>query len=430
MSTGDLKNHGTRLQSLLRTTKYPNDIDYASLFYGYPQEYLPLVHYLFQDYSLSFSKYLLKRGYEMSGKSDKEFIDVVYKVLRDEFHYVPKLGKEKFFCNGYTEQKLILTCSAYQYVIEKCRSARKLKSKGTSNKENKNPAVAKSSKMDKNPVQHKETPSLVNPDEEHSKADCPEPCPISSVPKPNISQPLEITDAIEASIIQTDNAPSLCGSETEDRTLVYSEEGAKEIFALDHLAASNVDVINSSPHTVITNVQVVNVPDKSSSLPVTVTREPNISEHPARTGNPVSKCSAQCCHASDLADIKQLLATMNARLDILEAKVKHQERYGLSYTPHVYTHPSVNMPSMSNQVPDGPEAHTKHDDFLQKSVTFSEPEFHGPSISVASSVSESVETSAHDAVCNEEEEDIKSFIKSVQEKLNNTRTFLRTYDTS
>ena len=126
MSTGDLKNHGTRLQSLLRTTKYSTDINYQSLFYGCPQEYLPLLHYLFQDYSLSFSKYLLKQGYEMSGKSDKQFIDVVYKVLRDEFEYVPRLSKDKFFSNGFTEQN---SSSLIQFISMSLTSVEVLKSR-------------------------------------------------------------------------------------------------------------------------------------------------------------------------------------------------------------------------------------------------------------------------------------------------------------
>ena len=53
---------------------------FFSIFYGYTQEYLPILHYVFQEYSLELVKYLLSNKYELSSKSDSEFVECVYKV--------------------------------------------------------------------------------------------------------------------------------------------------------------------------------------------------------------------------------------------------------------------------------------------------------------------------------------------------------------
>ena len=49
--------------------------------WGYPREFLPLLHYIFLQYSLRIAKFLLTKGYELSGKSDAVFLETVYKVI-------------------------------------------------------------------------------------------------------------------------------------------------------------------------------------------------------------------------------------------------------------------------------------------------------------------------------------------------------------
>ena len=397
MSTGDLKNQGTKLQSLLRTTKYPHVINYSSLFYGYPQEFLPLLHYVFQHYSISFTKHLLKRGYEMSGKSDKQFIDVVYKVLRDEFEYVPRLSKEKFFSNGYTEQKLILTSSAYQYVIDRCRSSRKQKPRN--NKENVNPNTSR--RVNKNKDHEKATDSNSEMTEK-APSPLPEHSPIRRAPQPNLSQPFDLSEVIEESIIEIPSE----AMHNVPPARIYSEEGARDVFALDHLSADLTEIIDSTPQTVLNTVQLIPVANEDDILPVSVTREV---DHPVTNDirEPDSLASvAPCSHAADIADIRKLLVTINARLDILESKAKHPVRQGVPV--------GLNCEGVTPQYPEPTES-------LQKSVTFSEPVACDPANSSASSSFYSEEGG---------EDDIKSFLKSVQEKLNDTRSFLRNYDTT
>ncbi|XP_063694857.1 centrosomal protein of 44 kDa-like [Bolinopsis microptera] len=423
MSTGDLKNHGTRLQSLLRTTKYSTDINYQSLFYGCPQEYLPLLHYLFQDYSLSFSKYLLKQGYEMSGKSDKQFIDVVYKVLRDEFEYVPRLSKDKFFSNGFTEQKLILTNSIYQYVIDKCRSFRKQKPKNVSNKENANPNKTRSvnkqiPKFDQSSLVAVELPDeTVEPEE--VPLPCPEHSPMRRAPQPNISQPYDLSDVIDESIIEIpiENIQSI--PPATPQTKVYSEMGAREVFALDHLTANPMEIVDSTPHTVLNSVQLVPVGETCEMIPVSVTREveEKVSVETKKQESGSLTCATPCCHAADIADIKNYLVTISARLDILESKAKHPGKQNFIPAPEMSFPVALNNVHVKSTFCPAPND-SQFDESLQKFVTFDE------SVTSNSSTS-SVSTSAED-----NEDAIKNFLKTVQERLHDTRSFLRTYDTS
>ncbi|XP_064405040.1 uncharacterized protein LOC135350232 isoform X2 [Halichondria panicea] len=60
-------------------------------------------------YSLPLANWLTRQGYELYAKSDLRFIEGLYKVLRDVFHYHPRLSKEQFLSVGFAERKVILT---------------------------------------------------------------------------------------------------------------------------------------------------------------------------------------------------------------------------------------------------------------------------------------------------------------------------------
>lgn len=95
---------------------------------GYPEEFLPLIHFALLGFSRLLARSLASLGFELYGKSDLRFMDGVYKVdsllaldslsalanaslkvLRDEFNYFPRLSREQFFSTGYAEQKMLLT---------------------------------------------------------------------------------------------------------------------------------------------------------------------------------------------------------------------------------------------------------------------------------------------------------------------------------
>ena len=411
MSTGDLKNCGTKLQSLLRIAKYPAEINYSFLFYGYPQEFLPLLHFIFQEYSLPFTKSLLKKGYKMSGKSDKQFVETVYKILRDEFQYIPKLGKDKFFNNGFTEQKLILTSTAFQYVLDNCRSAKKQKTK-QANKENTNP-IDKIKTSNHTSLAFPDLPDEVLPATTALAAA--EHTPIRKPPTPHISQPYDASLYIDESIIVV---PDVTLDASEEHPIrLYSEEGAREIFAQDHLTAmSELEVVDSTPKTVVTDVQFVPMSTNYQNIPSLVVKE--VAEQwraeLSAEGEDKSGISCvNCCHSEELSEIKNLLVTMNARLDILESKSNHSESQRLKSLSDFQ-----NLePPFTTVMP--PKA---------REVSFLLPgeEMVGEYVEEETVVSMLNSTDSSD----EEEEDVKNFLKSVSEKLSNTRSFLRTYDSS
>lgn len=427
MATGDLKNCGTRLQSLLRAAKYHNVVDYSALFFGVPQEFLPLLHFIFQEYSLPFTKYLLKKGHEMSGKSDKQFLDSVYKVLRDEFGYVPKLSKDRFFCNGYTEQKMIMTSNIYQFILDKCKGPRKTKCKVRSvNKENVAPKRSQSSSSVKSMDQHSVSSWVVEiPEMSHSRPSPFDPLdmphsPMRSAPQPDTSpQPVNISSGMEESILQSDSALDITLTRTPSPppVRIYSEAGARTVYALDHLKhEGDFGALDSTPKNVLGQVQVLSI-SESGQVPVKVCREvPETSLPP----QPASFTACPCNHGRDIEEIKTILMTLSARLDILESKENHSQKIKKSALSSFenFDNNSIEEPKRK----------------LHFRIPSSEGNEHG---STAESVDklecsgqESFQSEAIETADVGSEDDIRDFLKSVHERLDTTRSFLRTYDVS
>ena len=68
---------------------------------------LPLLHYILLDYSAPLATHFVTRGYELYGKRDSRFLELVYSLLLKEFAYKPKLSRLQFLQAGFAEQKLI-----------------------------------------------------------------------------------------------------------------------------------------------------------------------------------------------------------------------------------------------------------------------------------------------------------------------------------
>ena len=84
---------------------------------GFAGEYLKLFHYLFMDYSpLLASEIVERHGLELRSKSDKLFIDGIYKLCRDMFTYVPKLRREQFFQLSYAVAKACMAAEIIELV--------------------------------------------------------------------------------------------------------------------------------------------------------------------------------------------------------------------------------------------------------------------------------------------------------------------------
>nr|XP_023990605.1 centrosomal protein of 44 kDa isoform X2 [Salvelinus alpinus] len=119
MSSGDLKGCLRKLDSQLRALKYPREVDYNGLAKGDPSAFLPIVSYAFISYSPHLAEHLVVFGVELTGKNDLRFIDCIYKVLRDLFHYKPVLTKQQFLQFGYAERKTCILCDVIALALQK-----------------------------------------------------------------------------------------------------------------------------------------------------------------------------------------------------------------------------------------------------------------------------------------------------------------------
>lgn len=119
MTTGDIKGVLRKLEQRLRTINYPRDVDYSGLVKGEPSASLPIISYTFTAYSTHIAEILVSLDVELSTKSDLRFIDAVYKILRDVFHYKPVLTKQQFLQCAFSERKIQTICDIIDCVVKK-----------------------------------------------------------------------------------------------------------------------------------------------------------------------------------------------------------------------------------------------------------------------------------------------------------------------
>ncbi|KAK3593608.1 hypothetical protein CHS0354_018707 [Potamilus streckersoni] len=120
MATGDLTNNIRRLQKDLKSIKYTEQLDISGITQGSAPVYLPIYHYVFTTYCPALAQHLSSScDIELFGKTDVRFMESIYKVLRDEFHYKPPITKEQFFNNGFAERKIIMCSSIIEMIKTK-----------------------------------------------------------------------------------------------------------------------------------------------------------------------------------------------------------------------------------------------------------------------------------------------------------------------
>lgn len=107
--TGDLNKNLDKLTIELKQIKYPDMLDVEAASNGDPRVYLPILHFTFLVYSNFIAQHLADNKYVLSSKSDKEFIEIIYKALQNLFNYNPNptLKKSQFFSAGSAESKAI-----------------------------------------------------------------------------------------------------------------------------------------------------------------------------------------------------------------------------------------------------------------------------------------------------------------------------------
>ncbi|NWS61596.1 CEP44 protein, partial [Chunga burmeisteri] len=119
MATGDLKGSLRKIEQGLRLLNYPRDVDYTVLVKGDPAAFLPIISYSFTSFSTYIAELLVKCDVELTAKSDLRFIEAIYKLLRDQFHYKPILTKQQFLQFGFAERKMQIVCDIINCVVKK-----------------------------------------------------------------------------------------------------------------------------------------------------------------------------------------------------------------------------------------------------------------------------------------------------------------------
>ncbi|KAI9536091.1 hypothetical protein NQZ68_037056 [Dissostichus eleginoides] len=158
LSNGDVNACLRKLETLLRTIKYPGHVDYNGLSKGDPSAFLPIVSFTLTSFSPPFANQLMEDGLELTGKTDLRFTDTLYKVLRDIFHYKPILTKQQFLQWGFSVRKISVICDIINLVLQKHNLLKKLQQRvrcPPSHKEDRgeaHPTLTDADTMSKKPV--------------------------------------------------------------------------------------------------------------------------------------------------------------------------------------------------------------------------------------------------------------------------------------
>lgn len=148
MPTGDLKNNLRKLKAELKRVNYKDEVDWEKINIGLTEPFLPMLHFLLADFSHAFSVYLLGKGYDFFGKSDLRFMEVLYKILVQEFGFKPMLTKQQFFSIGFAEVKVMFVTKilslCHQKSCDLTKSAKSSKKKVISKK---NVSISNTSKL-------------------------------------------------------------------------------------------------------------------------------------------------------------------------------------------------------------------------------------------------------------------------------------------
>lgn len=108
MSLGDLHNNREKLRSELRIIKYSEPIDIKSLNEGEASSTLPIIHFCLLSYSKVFAEYIVDQGFDLMSSNDYNFLESVFKLLRQKFNYRPVLKIGQFLASGFAERKIMM----------------------------------------------------------------------------------------------------------------------------------------------------------------------------------------------------------------------------------------------------------------------------------------------------------------------------------
>jgi hypothetical protein len=123
-SSSDILNHYNTLRSFLLQIHYSQFFDAEELLRtGNNNIILPIIKYVLTGLSHTLTRYFLSKSYTCSPSSaPAALISTLFKLLRVEFHYFPRISAEQFTSNGgigYTKHKIILLNELIRFSMQK-----------------------------------------------------------------------------------------------------------------------------------------------------------------------------------------------------------------------------------------------------------------------------------------------------------------------
>eukprot|EP00466_Bigelowiella_natans_P017365 jgi/Bigna1/83566/fgenesh1_pg.110_\ len=118
-TTGDVKGQFEKFRRLLVKIAYKKEIEVDLILKGYTKPLLPVLHYVILQRSTKVARYFAERGHVLSSSNDQRFIEGVYRIMRSEFSYRPRLSLKQFLSDGFAEQKIIFLCDIMSHFINK-----------------------------------------------------------------------------------------------------------------------------------------------------------------------------------------------------------------------------------------------------------------------------------------------------------------------
>lgn len=98
---GDLSANVEKLKSQLRLLKFPmKNFMEQGVATGKAVAFLPILHYVFFDFSSHVRELLQEKGYDaLFCKSDLRFVEELYRFLRTELNVRPTVSTAQVFCS-------------------------------------------------------------------------------------------------------------------------------------------------------------------------------------------------------------------------------------------------------------------------------------------------------------------------------------------
>ena len=100
----------SKLKSEFRRSPFYSKIDFDGVHRGDPRAVLPVLHYVLLNSSRLVASFLKRKGYNLYTSTDKKFVELAYRIARNEFSYRPVLTLKQFLTDGYAERKIFFLC--------------------------------------------------------------------------------------------------------------------------------------------------------------------------------------------------------------------------------------------------------------------------------------------------------------------------------